>query len=88
MAWVIGLLVVIILALIWLHMRLVQLGQVLIEWLESIEAISVRNHTMASEMKVIENQQKELVRLLEPISSHYYEQERLRRDYERDRDGP
>jgi hypothetical protein len=84
MAWVIGLLVVAILALVALHILVRNVGHEIIDWLEVMRS----ERAEIPELKRIIAQQEELIAQLRPISSHYAEQEYLRREYERDREGP
>jgi hypothetical protein len=84
MAWVIGLLVVIVLALVWLHILVRQVGHQIIDWLEVIRSERIES----PELRKIVAQQQELIEQLRPISSHYDQQERLRREYEELREGP
>lgn len=84
MSWVIGLLVVIILALAWLHILMRQVGHRIIDWLEVIRS----ERGESPELSKIVAQQQELIEQLRPISSHYDQQERLRREYEELREGP
>ena len=84
MAWVVGLLVAILLGVVLLHIRVRQVGDHIIDWLQ----VTRSAHAEIPELKRIIAQQEELIERLRPISSHYAEQERIRREYEWDQDGP